>query len=125
MKKILSVFLCLMISAATFAANIDGTWIGSVKTPDGNEMALTYVFKMDGDKLTGSVNSPGGEIVITNTKVEEKSFSFEISFNEMVLKNQCTFKDDDTIILKMVDSPMGDGELILKREKIKYQAQFM
>ena len=117
MKKILSVFLGLMISAATFAASIDGTWIGNVKTPDGNEMALTYVFKMHGDKLTGSVNSPGGEIVVTNTKVEEKSFSFEISFNEMVLKNQCTFKDDDTIILKMVDSPMGDGELILKREK--------
>jgi hypothetical protein len=117
MKTILSVFLCLMISAATFAANIDGTWIGNVKGPDGNEMPLTYVFKMDGDKLTGSVQSPGGEIVITNTKVEEKSFSFEISFNEMVLKNQCTFKDDDTIILKMVDSPMGDGELILKREK--------
>ena len=117
MKTILSVFLCLMFSAATFAATIDGTWIGSVKGQDGNDMALTYVFKMDGAKLTGSVKTPGGEIAIANTKVEEKSFSFEISFGEMVLKQQCTFKDDDTIILKMVDSPMGDAEIILKREK--------
>lgn len=117
MKTILSVFLCLMISVAGFAASIEGTWVGNIQSPDGNEMALTYVFKMDGEKLTGFVKSPGGEIVITNTKVEEKLFTFEISFNEMVMKNQCTFKDDDTIILKMVDSPMGDAELVLKREK--------
>lgn len=117
MKKILSVFLCLMISVAGFAANIDGTWVGNFKTPDGNEMPLTFVFKMDGEKLTGFVQSPGGEIAITNSKVEEKVFSFEISFNDMVMKHQCSFKDDDTIVLKMVDSPMGDAEVILKREK--------
>ncbi len=117
MKTILSVFLCLMISAATYAASIDGTWVGTLKGQDGNEMPLTFVFKMDGEKLTGFVKSPGGEIEITNTKVEEKTFSFEISFNDMVMKHQCTFKDDDTINLKMVDSPMGDAEIILKREK--------
>jgi len=117
MKTILSVFLCLMISAATFAANIDGTWVGNLKTSNGNEIPLTFVFKMDGEKLTGSVKSPAGEIAIANSKVEEKVFSFEISFNEMIMKHQCSFKDDDTISLKLVDSPMGDTEVILKRKK--------
>lgn len=116
MKTILSVFLCLMISIAGFAASIDGTWVGNVKGQDGNEIPITYVFKMDGEKLTGFVKSPAGEIEITNSKVEDKVFTFDISFNEMVMKHQCTLKEDDTISLKLVDSPMGDAELILKRE---------
>jgi len=94
MKKILSVFVFVLIASYGFAAGIDGTWIANMKSPDGNEMP------------------------ISNTKVEGKVFSFDVSFNDMNIKHSCTLKDDDTISLKIVGSPMGgDSEMILKREK--------
>ena len=118
MKKILSVLMFVLIASYGFAAGIDGTWIANMKSPDGNEMAMTFVFKMDGDKLTGAIKTPNGDMPISNTKVEGKVFSFDVSFNDMNIKHSCTLKDDDTISLKIVGSPMGgDSEMILKREK--------
>jgi len=40
-----------------------------------------------------------------------------MSFGDMKMKYTGTLKDDDTIALKMVDSPMGDMEMTLKRQK--------
>ena len=117
MKKILSVFVFVLIASYGFAAGIDGNWIANMKGPDGNEMTLTFVFKMDGDKLTGAMKTPNGDMPISNTKIEGKVFSFDVSFNDMNIKHNCTLKEDDTISMKIVGSPMGDSEMILKREK--------
>lgn len=118
MRTILSVCLFLLIATSAIAAGIDGTWTTEMKGPDGGEgMTLTFVFKMDGDKLTGAVQTPNGDTPISNTKIDGKSFSFEVSFNDMVIKHECTLKDDDTISMKVVDSPMGDSEMILKRKE--------
>lgn len=117
MKKILSVFVFVLIASYGFAAGIDGNWIANMKGPDGSEMAMTFVFKMDGDKLTGVVKSPNGDMPISNTKIEGKVFSFDVTFNEMTIKHNCILKEDDTISMKVVGTPMGDSEMILKREK--------
>lgn len=117
MKKILSVFVFVLIASYGFAAGIDGNWIANMKGPDGSEMAMTFVFKMDGDKLTGVVKSPNGDMPISNTKIEGKVFSFDVSFNDMTITHNCTLKEDDTISMKVVGTPMGDSEMILKREK--------
>ena len=117
MKTILSVCLFLLIATTGFAAAIDGNWVANMKGPDGSEMKMTFVFKMDGEKLTGIVKSPNGDVPITNTKIEGKSFSFDVSFNDMTIKHNCILKEDDTISMKIVGSPMGDSEMILKREK--------
>jgi len=117
MKKILSVFLFVLIASYGFAAEIDGNWIAIMKGSDGSEMQMTFAFKMDGEKLTGTVKTPNGDTPISNTKIEGKVFSFDVSFNDMTIKHKCTLKDDDTISMKIVDSPMGDSEMILKRSK--------
>jgi hypothetical protein len=117
MKKILSVFVFVLIASYGFAAGIDGNWIANMKGPDGSEMAMTFVFKMDGEKLTGTIKTPNGDMPISNTKIEGKAFSFDVSFNDMTIKHNCTLKEDDTISMKVVGSPMGDSEMILKREK--------
>jgi hypothetical protein len=118
MKTILTVFLFLFIASSGIAAGIEGSWTTEMKGPDGGEgMTLTFVFKMEGDKLTGAVQTPNGDTPISNTKVDGKSFSFEVSFNDMSIKHECILKDDDTISMKVVGSPMGDSEMILKRKK--------
>ena len=118
MKKILSVFVFLLIASYGFAAGIEGNWVANMKGPDGGDgMTMTFSFKMDGDKLTGVVKTPNGDMPISNTKIDGKTFSFDVSFNETTIKHNCTLKEDDTISMKIVGSPMGDSELILKREK--------
>jgi hypothetical protein len=117
MKKILPVILFLLMTSSSFATGIEGTWKSKMQGGDG-EMELTFVFKMVGEKLTGTMKSPNGDIEITNTKINNgKEFSFEISFNDMAIKHNCTLKDDDTISMKVEGSPMGDSEMILKRQQ--------
>jgi hypothetical protein len=117
MKTILSVCLFLLISTAGFAAGVEGNWVANMKGPDGSEMVMTFVFKMDAGKLTGLVKSPNGDMPISNTKIDGKVFSFDVSFNDMTIKHNCVLKEDDTISMKAVGTPMGDTEMILKREK--------
>lgn len=115
MKKILPVILIMIMTSSCFAGGVDGTWKAKLSN-DGGDMELTFVFKMVGEKLTGTMTSPNGDIELTNTKIDGKEFSFDISFNDMTIKHKCTLKEDDTIIMKAVDSPMGDMEMILKRQ---------
>lgn len=115
MKKILPVILFLIMASSCFAAGIEGTWKAKMQGP-GGDMELTFVFKMVGEKLTGTLESPNGDIEITNTKVDGKEFSFDVSFNEMLIKHKCTLKEDDTISMKVEGAPMGDSEIILKRQ---------
>ena len=74
MKTILSVCLFLLIATVGFAASIDGNWVANMSGPDGSEMKMTFVFKMDGDKLTGVVKTPNGDVPISNAKIEGKVF---------------------------------------------------
>lgn len=117
MKAILSTVLFLMITAATFAVNFDGKWTTKIKGQDGGDMELTFVFKMDGEKLTGVINTPNGDMPISNPKIVDKVLTFDVTFGDMTMKHVFTLKDDDTISAKVEGSPMGNEEMILKRQK--------
>jgi len=112
MKKILTAILFLFIASGLFAKGIDGTWKGKMQGQNG-DMELTFVFKIDGEKLSGQVKTENGDVEITNTKVNGKEFSFDVEFNGMSIKHNCILKEDDTISLKV---SMGDSEIILKRQ---------
>jgi hypothetical protein len=60
-------------------ASLDGKWTGIVKTPDGNELNVIYNFKTDGDKLTGTAESPSGVVPIDSGKVAGNTFSFQVT----------------------------------------------
>ena len=74
MKQLLCLCAALMMafSAATaFAADVTGTWTGSMVTPDGNSFQITFTFKQDGAKLTGTVAGPQGDpMEISDGKVD-------------------------------------------------------
>ena len=72
---------CFMVCFA-IAAALAGKWTGTLKTPDGNEIPLTYVFKTDSGKLTGTAATPEGEIPLTDGKlVSATDFTFDVSVN--------------------------------------------
>ena len=82
---------CFMVCFA-IAADLAGKWTGTLKTPDGNEIPLTYVFKTDSGKLTGTAATPEGEIPITEGKlVSGTDFTFNVSVNGADYKHSCKF----------------------------------
>ncbi len=68
----------IVLMAATFA-DLSGKWTGVIKTPDGNDLAVTYNFKVDGDVLTGTAESPAGEVTVDNGKVTGDTFTFKVT----------------------------------------------
>jgi len=69
------------------ATDLAGKWTGTLKAPDGNEYPLTYTFKTDSGKLTGTGTSPQGEVAITDGKLNGTDFTFNIGVNGMDIKN--------------------------------------
>jgi len=73
----LAAFLALSI----WGADVTGTWKGSIETPNGN-IDTTFVFKVDGGKLTGTVDSgPMGQSEITEGKADGDQLSFAVVRN--------------------------------------------
>ena len=119
MKKVLlTMFITIITVLAGQAEGIGGKWKTSMESPQGS-MELTFVFKVDGAKLTGTVSSPMGDIEISNGKVNGNEFSFDIDVmgNTMPHKGKL---DGEVIKLKvdMPDGGMGGpGEMTLKKVK--------
>jgi hypothetical protein len=108
----------LMVSAAAvcFAADLNGRWEGSISTPQGDAQ-IAFNFKVDGSKLTGTVESPNGEIPIEEGKVDGDKLSFKTHFNDSVINHEGTLSGD-TIDLK-VEGPWGESNMTLKRAEEK------
>ena len=77
---------CFMVSFAIIAG-LAGKWTGTLKSPDGSDFTLTYAFKTDSGKLTGSVSSPQGEIPITEGKLDGDNFGFNVDVGGTTVKN--------------------------------------
>ena len=82
MKRILSILAILAAFAAVaMAADISGTWKGTAEN-QGGTIERTFVFKVDGTKLTGETTSEMmGKSVITDGKIDGDNISFTITAN--------------------------------------------
>lgn len=93
-----ALLMCSFVVCLAAIADLSGKWKGVLKMGDGNELPLTYTFKVDGDKLTGSVASERGEIQITDGKVNGSDFSFKIAINDNVIPNTGKYYGDSTVV---------------------------
>ena len=108
----------MALSAATaMAADVTGSWSGAATTPDGTSMQITFTFKQDGATLTGTVQVAGNDpIAITNGKVDGDKFTFDDSFNGIVIHHDCTVNGDTIKMATKSDSGDFPGmELTLTR----------
>jgi hypothetical protein len=80
-RRVFSILAVLLIAAvAAVAADISGKWAAQVPGRDGGTRAVAFTFKVDGDKLTGSMSDPqGGEIAIADGKVSGDTVSFSVT----------------------------------------------
>ena len=75
-----SIVIGLLLAASSFAADVDGKWVGTMATPNG-DVPINFNFKADGAKLTGTTSGPAGDITIANGKVDGDKISFSVSFD--------------------------------------------
>ncbi|MEH7890575.1 glycoside hydrolase [Elizabethkingia meningoseptica] len=118
-KKILTtvlLFSCFIICMAAVIANLNGKWSGVINTPDGNSIDAVYNFNVDGEKLTGVVSSPMGEIALENGKVKDNDFSFSVNVSGTNYPHTGKAYTDSCT----VDIDFGGGQtshVVLKRAK--------
>jgi hypothetical protein len=98
------------------AVDINGQWSTKFEAPGGDAMEITFIFKVDGEKLTGKTVSPMGELDIINGKVKGNEFTFDVDLNGNSIGHICKISGDE-IKLKLKDAPaeMANLEMILKR----------
>ena len=86
---VLSITALLLICAFTAAAaDLNGKWTAQVPGRQGNTQEMTFTFKVEGAKLTGTVGSQRGDQEIVEGKVsgDDISFMTVTKFNEMEMK---------------------------------------
>jgi hypothetical protein len=70
---------CFIVFAAFVIADLNGKWNGVIKTPDGNDLQVSYNFKVDGDKLSGTAESPAGQVTVDDGKINGDNFTFKVT----------------------------------------------
>lgn len=93
------------LAATVSAADVGGKWIGDVNTPDGQSISLTFTFKLDGGKVTGTVTGPTGDIDISDGKMDGETLQFGLSVDaggqQMVFKCTGKLAADDQLKITM------------------------
>lgn len=116
--------MALTVPAAR-AADVTGNWTAEMTSPDGNSMQLSFTFKQDGSKLTGTVLGPQGDpMEISNGKIDGDKLSFDVSFNGMTISHEGTVNEAGDEIELTTKSDSGDfpgGKMTLKRAKAAEQ----
>jgi hypothetical protein len=123
MKMLLSVCAALLLTfsaASAFAAtDVTGVWTGKMVGQNGDDFQITFTFKQDGAKLTGTVGGPMGDpMEITEGKVDGDKLSFNVSFNGMTIKHEGVVSGDTIkLTTKAEGGDFPGGEMTLTRNK--------
>ncbi len=108
MKKLIAVLTLLMgfCLIATAAEDPTGNWKATLDTPNG-PMVLTFTFKLDEGKLTGTMGSEMmGNIPISAGKIEGDKISFSVEGQMGTVRVAGTLSGD-TMKLTIT---VGDGQ---------------
>jgi hypothetical protein len=118
-----AILIALLWAGAAWAADVTGKWTGQMHGPDGNgDFEISFTFKQDGSKLTGTVQGPQGDpIEIIDGKVDGDKISFVVKIDAnggMKITHDGTIGGDEIKLNSKVEG--GDfpaGSITLKRVK--------
>jgi hypothetical protein len=108
MKKLIVMLTVLLGFSfmALAAEDATGNWKASIETPNGTQVQ-TFALKMDGDKVTGTIGSEMlGSLVIADGKMDGDKISFSINTDYGVIRYAGTVSGD-TMKLTIT---VGDGQ---------------
>ena len=106
-------FAIAMLTVTASAADVTGKWSGQVPRR-GEATATTFTFKVDGDKLTGTMTGPDGEVALQEGKISGDQISFTTTGGNAKILFQGTVAGND---IKMTRTREGGQarEFTLKR----------
>jgi len=107
--------LVLLFAGVALAADVTGTWNATTQGPDGQEMKLVFHFKQDGEKLTGTVEGPAGEVPITEGSINGDAIAFTVEVGDMKIVHKGTVTGDEMKL--KVEIGEQTMEMTAKREK--------
>ena len=108
--------LTLMLLPTAGAADLSGKWKGDLTISGGDPLEINLDFKVDGEKLTGTVTNTYGEEQITEGVVKGDEISFIIMAGGGQFK--ITYKgkvDGEAIKFHVTVGEMGEGDMVAKR----------
>lgn len=80
-RRIVFLSACFVFAFMTLAqaADVDGKWVAQVPGRGGQTRETTFNFKVEGDKLTGTVSGQQGDTPISDGKVSGDDISFIVT----------------------------------------------
>jgi hypothetical protein len=105
--------LLLGAAVAAFAADVSGKWTGDMPARQSTAPA-TFVFKVDGDKLTGTMTGPQGEAPLQDGKVSGDEISFSTQGGQAKILFKGTVSGDTIKMTRTREGGQG-REFTLKR----------
>jgi len=81
MKNAFASLLVLFFASLGAAADVSGKWSGDVPGRGGDTTPTTFMFKADGDKLTGTMTGSQGEVPLEDGKVSGDQIAFSTTLN--------------------------------------------
>ncbi len=81
--RIVFLSVCFAFAAVSMvrAADISGKWIAQVPARDGQTRETVFNFKVEGDKVTGTVSGRQGDNAISDGKISGDDISFTVTAN--------------------------------------------
>jgi len=110
-RLLLIALLAVMVSGVLLAHDVSGTWEFTVDTGAGSG-SPTFVFKQDGEKLTGTYSGLFGKADVTGTVKEDQidfKFNFSYSGQSGVAHYSGTIEGDKKMKGKAEFGDIGDG----------------
>lgn len=111
--------LCTVFACFAAVAELTGKWKGNIKMSDGSSIPLTYVLKVDGEKLTGTVITPQDDLVIYDGKVKGADFTFKVDVNGNPVPTTGKFYADGDSVTMTADLAGQKLKSTLKRVEDK------
>jgi hypothetical protein len=113
-----TIFTALLLFCFTicFAMTADptGRWTGYAESPNGS-MEVTYTFKVDGPKLTGTIEGPEGSLDLQNGTYKDSVLAFDLPIMNKLLHQTGKYYGDSITL----DFTIRTGPIHLKLLKNK------
>jgi hypothetical protein len=102
-----------LLTVTARAADVTGKWSGQVPSR-GETATATFTFKVDGDKLSGTMTGPQGDVALQEGKVSGDQISFSMTGGNAKVLFQGTVAGNE---IKMTRTREGGQarEFVLKK----------
>jgi opacity protein-like surface antigen len=76
-KLICAATFLVAFSIAAVAADVSGKWVAELQGRRGSS-GITFTFKASGGELSGTISTTGGDIPISDGRIEDDKITFKV-----------------------------------------------